>query len=172
MNRLLFLLAASGALLVSGEARAQLANHSVRFSIGYLDLKNTGSSMDWGVPIGLGYTGYIASHWEWSMDAQMMILTEPIANRQVIGAAGGPGLRYVFMEEQLRPYIGVDLDYLHIFDLPGTSNWVGMGPRVGFDYFVTDSLSLGLAGQSNLYWMLNAPLQTSVALNGSLSAWF
>jgi outer membrane protein len=102
----------------------------------------------------------------------MMILTEPIASKQLLGAAGGPGLRYVFAEEELRPYIGVELDYLHVFDIAGTSNWVGVGPRVGFDYFVSDSVSLGIAGQGNFYWMLNAPMQTTVALNGCISAWF
>jgi outer membrane protein len=169
MTRLVYLVTVLGMLWLAGDAHAQFANRSIRFSLGYLDVKDD-PSVSHGFPLGLGYTGYIEAGWELTFDVQGMLLT--YNDRQFIGMAGGPGLRYLFMEETLRPYAGMDISYLHLFHPNGTSSFVGLGPKAGVEYFVTDSLSLGVKGQVNLYWMLNQPLQISVGLHAVAAAWF
>ncbi len=159
-----------GVLAAPLSAHAQFANRSVNLSVGYLDL-NYAAVSD-GFPIGIGYSGYIEAGFEWTVAAQFMILRNAVANRQMVGAAGGPGIRYLFLEESLRPYVGGELTYLHVFDPEVNFQRVGIGPYVGVDYFLTDSFSLGARGQVNLYLMLNEPVNRSVGLNVIASAWF
>ncbi len=163
----------AGALLGAGEAHAQFQNRSIRLTLGYMDLADTDTTpAEWGLPLGLGYTGYIESGWEWTFDLQGMLLRYP-GITDYIGVAGGPGLRYLFMEEELRPYLGADISYLHVFHPTATLNKVGIGPKVGLDYFVADTVSLGVAAQTNFYWMLGDDfITTSLGLHGVVSAWF
>jgi outer membrane protein len=157
-------------LLVPAVAQAQFANRSVSLSVGYMDL-NEAVGLTSGFPLGLAYTGYIESGFEWTVGVQGMILRD-LTGRQVVAVAGGPGLRYLFLEEALRPYVGAELTYLHIFALETAASFVGLGPYGGVDYFVTDSFSAGVRAQYNLYVMLNQPVQTSLGASVVLSAWF
>ena len=151
-------------------AHAQFANRSVNVTLGYMDLNYPAVSD--GFPLGIGYSGYIDAGFEWTVAAQFMILRNEVAQRQMVGAAGGPGIRYLFLEESLRPYVGGELTYLHVFDPEVTFQRVGIGPYAGVDYFLTDSFSMGVRGQVNLYLMLNEEVNRSLGLNVIASAWF
>ncbi|MGA9521016.1 MAG: hypothetical protein WBV82_06105 [Myxococcaceae bacterium] len=173
MKRLLCLMTVAGALLGAGEAHAQFDNRSLRVTLGYMGLAGTDKvPVERGVPLGLGYTGYIEAGWEWTFDVQVMLLTRSTDGYQFIGAAGGPGIRYLFMQEELRPWVGADISYLHLFADFEVANLVGLGPKVGLDYFVADTVSLGLVGQSNFYFALNDRVQTSFGIHGVVAAWF
>ena len=171
MTRLsVMLLVFAAAALAPSQAEAQFANRSVSLSLGYMHL-NEAAGLDAGFPLGLAYTGYIEGGFEWSAGVQGMILRD-LTGRQVVAVAGGPGIRYLFLEEGLRPYVGGELTYLHIFAYEIATQFVGLGPYVGVDYFLTDSFSIGARGQYNFYVMLNQPLQTSLNGNVIFSAWF
>ncbi len=175
MKRFLCLMTVAGALLGAGEAQAQFANHSLRFTLGYLSLEDTETvNVDWGLPIGLGATSYIEAGWELTFDFQVMVLSAPLGTQktQFVGLAGGPGIRYLFMQETFRPWAGADISYLHAFYPSANFSRVGLGPKVGVDYFLTDSFSLGAQAQANFYWMLNSRVHTSLGIQGVAAAWF
>ncbi|MBX5482218.1 MAG: hypothetical protein IRZ16_10345 [Myxococcaceae bacterium] len=181
MKRLLCLVCAAGALFLSTEARAQFANHSVGAQLGFLDLDQVGGVIDWGLPVGITTSNYIDAGFEWTFALSGMLLTvHPVGGEvnQVIGVTGGPGIRYLFLEESLRPYVGAELNYLHIFfgnlGVDWTSNYVGIGPFAGIDYFVGDTASVGVKAQFNVYATLTnrVELQTSKGIFVTGAAWF
>lgn len=182
MGRLACVCVVAGVLFAGGEAHAQFANRSLGLQVGYLDLDEVAGVIDWGVPVGITATGYVDNAFEWTFGLSGMLFTIESAGGvsagQVLGVAGGPGIRYLFLQESLRPYVGAELTYLHVFfgnlgvDL--TANYVGVGPFVGLDYFVLDTLSIGAKAQFNAYVTLTNRLemQTSKGVFVTASAWF
>lgn len=178
MTRWVWVMCAVAVLFVSTEAHAQFNNRSVGAQVGFIDLDRVGGVVDWGIPLGINSTGYIDAGFEWTFGISGMLLGIEGSDSVVLGATGGPGMRYLFLQETLRPYAGVELTYLHIFfgnlgvDL--TANYVGLAPNVGIDYFVMDTLSLGAKAQFNVYVTLTNRLefQTSKAFFLTGSAWF
>lgn len=174
MRRLLLVLSLASALLASGEAHAQFANRAITGGIGFLDMDET-AGFDWAIPLTLGWNGYIDNGWEYSFNVAGMILSIPAAG-QVTGAQVGSGFRYLFLEEDLRPYLGLDINYLHIFfgdiGLPISANYIGIGPSAGVDYFVAPTFSIGLRGQFSVYWWLNQRVQTTKGVFLQAGAWF
>jgi outer membrane protein len=146
------------AVLFTPAAHAQFANRSVGGTAGYLQL-DPNLGIEYGIPVGIEYSSYLENGFDWVSHAHGMIIKEPITQSNTWGFTLGTGIRYLFMEEHFRPYVGFDLSYLHIFGLTGTASFFGLvGPNVGFEYFVTDGTSLGIRGEYNLYFYdLNAP---------------
>ncbi|HZH02323.1 MAG TPA: hypothetical protein VEY30_00985, partial [Myxococcaceae bacterium] len=105
---------------------------------------------------------------------QFMILNDQLAGgrRQVVGVAPSVGLRYLFSEEGLRPYAGLDLSFLLTFREVGIRSYFGLGPNIGLDYFLSDTFSIGVRGQYNLYVALNTPLQTAIGAQLVLATYF
>lgn len=152
------------ALLWAAPASAQFANRSLGLTVGYMDIDDA-DRLDNGVPIGLMGSLYIENGFEAVAHFDVMILKEQIAsgNKQVVGIAPSIGVRYLFSEEQIRPYAGLDLSFLMTFRDAGVKAYFGLGPNLGIDFFVTSSVSLGVRAQYNLYLTLNAPVQNSIA---------
>lgn len=167
----------AGAILWAAPAQAQFANRGIGAFSGYMGL-NEAAQLDWGVPVGLKASLYLDAGFEATVHVAGMFLIERISGRQILGVAGSSGLRYLFFQEHLRPYAGLDLSYLYVgFDdaratAIGTRSFVGLGPNVGVENFFWDNLSLGLRGQVNLYWWLNQPLQTSLSLTLDVTAYY
>lgn len=174
MKRLLLVLSVAGALFGSGQAHAQFANRAITGGVGFLDMDET-AGFEWAMPLTIGWNGYIDNGFEYSFNVAGMLLSVE-SNQQVTGALVGSGFRYLFMEEELRPYLGLDVNYLHVFfsdlGLNFATNLVGVGPAAGVDYFVAPTLSVGLKGQFNVYWWLNQPVQTTKGLYLQVGAWF
>ncbi len=149
-------------LLAAGEARAQFANSSLTLSVGYLSLGDP--SVTGGVPIGIGYTRYLDDGFEFTLRIAGMILAKRGASYLVVGGEGGPGIRYLFLQEEFRPYAGLEVSFRFITDTVTATEstsayFFGVGPVVGFDYFFTDQFSLGARAQFDVYMMLNVPVQ-------------
>lgn len=156
------------ALLGAAPAHAQFANRSLGLSLGYMDFKKTAGLA--GTPfLGLDASLYIENGFELVSLTKIMFPRDTTARDEprVVGLAPSVGLRYLFSEESLRPYVGSDISYLIVFK-NNTSNFVGIGPNLGIDYFVGESVSVGLRAQYNFYIALNEETQTS--LTGSLGA--
>lgn len=174
MKRLLLVVSVAGALFASGEAQAQFANRAITFGVGYLDMDET-AGFDWAMPLTLGWNGYIDNGFEYSFNVAGMLLSIH-NNGQVTGALVGSGFRYLLMEEELRPFVGLDLNYLHIFfsdvGIAASANYIGLGPSAGVDYFVAPTVSVGLKAQFSVYWWLNQTVQTTKGLYLQVGAWF
>ncbi|MFN0062519.1 MAG: hypothetical protein ACKVPX_08365 [Myxococcaceae bacterium] len=181
--RTLSLALAVSAVLAAAPANAQFANRSLGLSVGYSQLFIDNAR--WGIPFGLEGSAYIEGGFDATASLHMMVLEQPVcrdgSSCQVISLSPGIGFRYLFLEETIRPYVGAEFIYLHLFrdrsptgtSVDGTvSDFIGIGPRVGVDFFVSDSISLGVRGHFNLYWMLNQPLQTAVGAMFKASTYF
>jgi outer membrane protein len=166
-------LVCAAVLLASGPASAQYENSSVWLSGGYMDLDEAAGVSN-GIPIGIGYSGFIDSGFEWTVSVEGMLLTTRVDERKIFGLAGGPGLRYLFLQDWIRPWVGADLSYLHIFNFDDASNFVGLGPKVGIDFFLARQFSLGLRGQFNLYVTVRDQVELQTSLGGAAvaAAWF
>ena len=161
MRQILITLAVFGALLASATAHAQYQNRTIGLSVGYLKMNVNENGIDHAIPVGLGASLYIENGWVMVTHFDFMIVTQQPVDQQALGVAPTLGFQYLFSEEDLRPYAGLDLSYLHIFSDFGTSNFFGLGPNLGVDYMVSESVSLGVKAQYNLYLALNNPVQNS-----------
>ena len=150
-------------------AQAQFGNTSLGLGVGYLRMTN---SIEWGVPISFEGSRYIENGFETYIHTGLMILTEPVLKRQVIGVTPAVGVRYLFSEESIRPYIGADLAYIHIFFENAAYQRVGPGLNLGVDAFVSDSITIGVRGTAALYISLNVSPEFSFGLLGVASTYF
>jgi outer membrane protein len=147
------------ALLFAGPAQAQFANKSLGLSVGFLSLNGVaGEELDFGIPIGLTGSIYIENGFDVVAHIGIMVVHDKVLNQNVL-ALDGPalGIRYLFLEESIRPFAGVDVSFLNIFgqvQQPNTA-FAGLGPNAGVEFFVSDSISIGLMARFNLYVSLN-----------------
>ncbi|HYO56250.1 hypothetical protein [Archangium sp.] len=161
----------SVALFVATPAHAQFANRSLGLSAGYMNFNNT-ASLHSTVFLGFDASLYIENGFEVVSLTKIAFPFDPISERRVVGLAPSLGVRYLFMEESIRPYIGADLSYLHVFKPQGDSNFFGIGPNAGVEFFVSDSISLGARAQFNTYLSLTERVQTSLILSAGSSVYF
>ncbi len=147
------------ALLGSCVAQAQFANKSLGLSTGYLKL-NADPTLDWGVPLTLESSLYIESSFELVGRFDLMVMTERLNGTQVVAIGPHLGVRYLLSEESVRPYLGLDLAFIHVWGR-GLLEFAGPSPNAGLDYFVTDSVSVGGRGFFTFFIALNEPLRTA-----------
>ena len=171
MRSFLSTLGLLAALLLATPSHAQFANHSLGLELGYLNFNNT-ESLGSTFFLGLDASLYIENGFEVVSLTKLMFPQDPIAGTRVLGLAPSLGVRYLFLEEAFRPYVGADLSYLHLFRDAGDSNFVGLGPNVGLEYFVSDSISIGARAQFNFYFSLNEATQTTLMLSACASVYF
>ena len=172
MRTLLCTLGFALALLGAAPAHAQFANRSLGLSLGYMNFQRTGG-LDDTFFVGIDASLYIESGFEVVSLSKIAFhedTTDPNKMR-VVGLAPSVGIRYLFAEESIRPYLGSDISYLIVFK-ETVSNFVGIGPNVGIDFFVSDSVSVGLRGQYNFYIALNEETQTSLTVSAGAAAYF
>ena len=126
MRSFFLALGISVALFVATPAHAQFANRSLGLSAGYMNFNNT-ASLNSTVFLGFDASLYIENGFEVVSLTKIAFPFDPISERRVVGLAPSLGVRYLFMEESIRPYIGADLSYLHVFKPQGDSNFFGIG---------------------------------------------
>jgi outer membrane protein len=171
MRTLFCALGLSVALLWAAPAHAQYDNNSLGLSLGFMDFNRT-AGLEGGFFLGFDASLYIESGFEAVSLTKLTFPKDPATGKRVIGLAPSLGLRYLFLEESLRPFAGTDISYLLVFRENSTGQYVGLGPNVGFEYFVGDSVSIGLRGQYNFYIALNEKTQTSLTFGATGAAYF
>jgi outer membrane protein len=172
MRQLILFTAVVGALVASAPAQAQFSNKTIGLSVGYMKM-NTDNGYDHGIPVGLEATLYIENGFEFITHFDFMILHQPVVDQNVVGIAPTIGFHYLFMEEDVRPYVGLDLSYLHVFsDVAENVNFFGIGPNLGVDLMVSESVSLGIKVQYNQYLALNGPQENSILGEAVIKTYF
>lgn len=139
-------------------AQAQFGNSGLALTFGYFGVsEDEAVSIDGGFPIGLEGTRYIENGFESYLRFQVMLLRPNIGDQTAIGVAPALGIRYLFAEEMVRPYVGIDLSYLHLFNaVPGlVVDRVGPGANLGIEFFVSDSVAIGARAQTAMYLALD-----------------
>ncbi len=144
-------------------AHAQYANRSLGGGAGFIGLSGSDQSAGLGYTIPLNLEGhlYIENGFDLFLHVPLMLvytkLGAPTTTGQglVFGTGGELGVRYLFLEENIRPWAGIYLAGLVVLRDP-TTVLVGPGGALGLEYFVNDSTSIGVRAFFNLYLELNA----------------
>ncbi|MFZ5441643.1 MAG: hypothetical protein ACOZQL_16700 [Myxococcota bacterium] len=158
------------ALLAGSQAfaSASFANRSLGLGISAFSLQPSGADLvAWGLPITLEGGYYIEGGFDLYLRVEMMFLQQRIgfgANKDLPGllpAIGGQfGVRYLFLEENVRPYVNLHLAGMGFptAERIGPVAYGGIGAGGGVDFFVAESISLGVRAYVDLFLMLNAPV--------------
>jgi len=160
------------AMLGGGAAHAQFANRSIGFSVGYIKLND--NIIQQAFPVGLMGTAYLEDGWEATIRAHIMIVTLQLTGVQAFAADGGLGIRYLFLQEQFRPYVGLELSYFQLIGdaAGGLLNYVGASPGIGADFMIGPQFSIGPRAQVNVYWMINRSLNVAYQATVELGFYF
>lgn len=149
-------------------ASASFANRSLGLGISAFSLQPPGADLvAWGLPITLEGGYYIEGGFDLYLRFEMMFLQQRIgfgADKALPGllpAFGGQfGVRYLFLEENVRPYVNLHLAGMGFptAERIGPVGYGGIGAGGGVDFFVSESISLGVRAYVDLFLMLNAPV--------------
>lgn len=146
-------------VLWAGEAAAQFTNHTIGFDVGYLSIDRSVGAES-GPVLGLESTLYIESGFDLYFRVLAGIHKEVNGEKQnAIGFFPGMGVRYLFSEEDVRPYLGASLTYLQFFGaatLPTTLR-VAVSPFAGLEIYVQSNTAIGF----------QAEYQRIIELNGN-----
>ncbi len=169
-------------LLVGSSAHAQFANRSLGGGLGFIKLfggSSLGSAtgVDYAVPLTIEGSLYIENGFDIYAHIPLMLVSvtrgasTPSGMGLVFGTGGHLGARYLFSEETLRPYVGLEIAGFVLV----TSNpvvFVGPGVVGGVDYFIADTVSIGARGFFDLFIELNVPLRPAVGGTVSIAVYF
>jgi outer membrane protein len=150
-------LAFAVALCAASPARAQYANHSIGFEAGYMVFDSDIGAGD-GPDVGVEATVYLDNGFELYFRTLIGLHKDQAADKNAIGAFPAVGVRYLFSDESLRPYVGVTASYLHFFGgdtLPGSL--FAVSPNLGLEYFFEANTALGLQAEYHRVLALNGP---------------
>ncbi len=160
-------------------ASASFANRSLGAGVSFIKIVGESSlGTDWFVPISLEGGLYIDNGFEVFLRPQFFLAQAtfgaptPSGAGLVIGGGGQLGVRYLFLEESIRPYMGLHLSAIVLSRCPSTVPcsemqtqavaYPGAGVEVGSDFFVGESVSLGIRGLVDLYIQLNRPVMFGI----------
>lgn len=192
MRKTLPMVVAAVAVLAASECRAQsFGNKSLGLGAGFLGLNGGDREpVNWAFSATLEGELYIDSGFQAYLRIPFMLAHQsccvtgsaaPLREGLVIGTGGQLGVRYMFLEEAIRPYVGLHMSGLY-FARDGatyadgsalTGNFqFGPGVCAGIDFFVAESISLGARGFFDLYIVLNAPVRFAGGGNLVVATYF
>lgn len=152
-------------------AQAQYANKSISVSPGYL-FADKEIGFDGAFPLYIGGSIYLEGGFELYTQFPLALVRENGNENLVFGWGNHTGVRYLFLEGNLfRPYLGLELAFLQVLGKLQRT-FAGPGAVAGFDYFLSDSISLGLRGQVDLFISLSQTPQVAYGGGVSLGIWF
>mgnify|MGYP007112205719 CR=1 FL=1 len=151
------------------------ANRYLGLGVSVVKLLGNSPSLDVFVPISIEGGWYLENGFEFYARPQFFI-TRVLQGAQqsdgsvgagiVVGGGGQVGVRYLFLEESIRPYIGLHASLVVLATAPAASFIPGPGVNVGVDFFVADSVSIGLRVPVDLYLQFNTNGQDVIATVG------
>ena len=152
-------------------ATASFANREVGLGVaGFAWVPPAEVRVAWGVPLTLEGGVYLEDHFALYLRIPLMLVKET-GGALDFGLGGQFGVRYLFLEETVRPYVMLHLAGLWLFRGAGPNFFAGPGTGLGVDFFVSDSISLGFKGTADLYLTItNNEIRTQFALGGGISA--
>lgn len=161
-----------GVLAFARPAQAQFQNHSIGFELGYIHLAPTTGFKDALLPpaFAVDATLYIENGFDVGLRFGFAIQHDSLDDSVVLLYPAAM-MRWFIWQDYFRPYIGANLEFVHAFDSDANTlgqvasdNYVGIGPTVGFDYFVTEDWSIGLNGAFAGYFAIGSSPQYGLQL--------
>jgi outer membrane protein len=156
-------------LLIPAAAHAQYSNHSMGLAPQVTTFAGSGSVM-WG--LSLEFSNYLEGGFGVFARVPALIAEVPVGadtptgQGRVFATGGSAGVRYLFVEGFLQPWIGLQLTGLVLMTQP-VSWFLGTGATVGLDWVLTESISVGARGIYDVFIQLNGPWRHQ--LGGSLA---
>jgi outer membrane protein len=186
MRKTLSMYVLAVALLSASQAMASasFANRNLGLGVSGFGMlgNNSSTGIDWGVPITLEGGLYIESGFEVFLRIPLMFayqkfgVTADGGGGIVIASGGQFGVKYMFLEESIRPYVTLHLAGLYFIRdaaavmLPNF--FIGPGVSVGVDFFVGESISLGVRGYLDMFVTLNVPPSFSLGAGACATTYF
>ncbi len=162
------------ALLLTPIAHAQYANRSlgigVQASSSIAHSPLLALTLDFSLYIENGFDLFI--RFPFSMTHVPVGADTPSGAGDIFATGGSIGVRYFFLEETLRPWVGIQLSGLVLVTKPDVTWFVGPGASAGVDYFFTDSIAAGLRGSYDFFAMLNETPRHNLSAGLSVSVLF
>lgn len=156
-------------LLTAATAHAQYNNTSLGVGVQFNAVLNEPSRGG----LSLQFTRYLESGFEFYARAPALIAEvragadTPSGAGRVFATGLSLGVRYLFLEDHLRPWFGLQLGSAILITKPDVTWAIGPGASFGLDWVVSDSIALELAGTYELFIDLNKPSRHQ--LGGTLS---
>lgn len=174
MRKALCGLALLGCVLSTSEASAQFANRSVGLSPGFIKL--FAPDVDFQIPITLDGSLYLEAGFDLFIHIPVAIFFWKVGPQgqlgyQYFGTGGQIGIRYLFLEESIRPYIGIDASLVVVVTDPATV-YGGPGIVAGIDFFAADTFSIGPRVFFDLFFQLNNPVRAQLGGVVNFSVYF
>ena len=146
------------ALLGGVEARAQFANKRIGLELGAFSFSDSNLSV--GLSALLDGNIYIENGFDVGLRVPFTLFLTKTSGKQEFGTGGQLYFRYLFSEESFRPYAGLAIDVQVVVRqnaMMGTNDQVFFGPQIfaGIDYFVADTVSIGLRAFFTLHFAVN-----------------
>jgi outer membrane protein len=169
-------------LLATSAHATSFANRGLGLGVGFMKLFTDDSSVpEFAVPLWLEGSYYAENGFDVYVRIPLALASVKIGAPTASGAGlvvatGGQfGVRYLFMEETVRPFVSLHLSGIYVIrptqqgviDV-GSNLLAGPGVGAGVEYFVGDSVSLQLRGFFDWFIALNTPQRFS--LGGTLTA--
>lgn len=160
------------ALLASATAHAQFANRHIGIELA--PMRFTDADVTTGLMAVLDGAWYLDNGFEIGLRVPLAMFLTTQASKQLLGTGGQLYARYLFLQESIRPWVGLELDVLYIFrDNPGKSTntqvFAGPGASVGLEYFLTNEVSIGARTMFTLYFGVNNSSPLRPAYGGTIS---
>lgn len=161
-----------GLLLLAPAAHAQYNLSTL--SLGPQASTVLGDRPQWGVS--LGYTRYLESGFELFARAPVLIshvlvgADTSTGEGNVAGTGLTLGVRYLFLEDTWRPWVGLQLGASFLITRPEVTWFAGPGVSAGLDWVFNPSFAIGVLSSYDVFIRLNAPWrhQLSVLINFSV----
>jgi outer membrane protein len=170
------------ALLLAGQsfASASFNNRYIGLSVGYTSLNARFEPVKSILPISLEAGFYIDSGFEAYLRVPLNIAYSEFgvaadgSGGWLLGTGGQLGLRYLFSEEDLRPWVGLHVSGIYFFREAaiGAPFLFGPGVNGGIEYFVGESISIGARGFADFFIELNKGVRFSVGGAAYVSVYF
>lgn len=173
-------------LLAASEANASasFANRNLGLGVsgfGILGAANS-TGIDWGIPITLEGGFYIESGFEVFLRIPLLFAQQKFGfntadGKGIVLASGGQfGVKYMFLEESIRPYVTLHVAGLYfIRDAAAVmlnNFFIGPGISTGVDFFVGESISLGARAYVDMYVTLNVPPNFAIGAGIAATTYF
>lgn len=155
------------------------ANRSLGLSLGGFKFMGENELIDWGLPIALEGGYYLGDGFDLYLRVPLMLLYQKAfvtsgGGAGLVFATGGQfGMRYLFLEEDIRPYVNIHLAGLYFFRDQALGNFFfGPGAGGGLDYFVGESVSIGARAYFDMFINLNQPLRFAIGAQAYVTTYF
>ncbi len=159
-------------------AAASYANFSLGIGAGFTRLQ-WDQPIAWAIPFTLEAGYYIDNGFELYLRTPFAVgyatTGIPLPGGQlgagpVIGFGGSFGVRYLFSQEDLRPWAGLHFSGIGFLYPNSPPIMVGPGVNVGLEYFVSESIAVGARAFFDFLMQVNGVFQIAPSFGGGIYA--